>query len=78
MYGAKEKKDTARGNASSGWNRVGPIRAPNFIRQSVRWDFAPDICKDYKETGFCTFGGFFFFVVFRKIFSATVAYARIF
>uniref|UniRef100_A0A9J2PC55 RING finger protein 113A n=1 Tax=Ascaris lumbricoides TaxID=6252 RepID=A0A9J2PC55_ASCLU len=56
MYGAKEKKDTARGNASSGWNRVGPIRAPNFIRQSVRWDFAPDICKDYKETGFCTFG----------------------
>ncbi|VDM46378.1 unnamed protein product [Toxocara canis] len=56
MYGAKEKKDTARGNASSGWNRAGPIRAPNFLRQSVRWDFAPDICKDYKETGFCTFG----------------------
>ncbi|VDK50110.1 unnamed protein product [Anisakis simplex] len=56
MYGAKEKKDTARGNAASGWNRVGPMRAPNFIRQSVRWDFAPDICKDYKETGFCTFG----------------------
>lgn len=56
MYGAKEKRDTALGNASSGLNRVGPIRAPNFIRQSVRWDFAPDICKDYKETGFCTFG----------------------
>lgn len=56
LYGAKEKKDTARGKASSGLNRVGPIRAPNFLRQSVRWDFAPDICKDYKETGFCTFG----------------------
>ncbi|VDD92175.1 unnamed protein product [Enterobius vermicularis] len=56
MYGAKEKKDTARGKASSGLNRIGPIRAPNFLRQSVRWDFAPDICKDYKETGFCTFG----------------------
>ncbi|MFH4973684.1 hypothetical protein AB6A40_000393 [Gnathostoma spinigerum] len=56
MYGAKEKKDTARGNASSGLNRMGPIRAPSFVRQSVRWDYAPDICKDYKETGFCTFG----------------------
>ncbi|OZC05740.1 hypothetical protein X798_07284 [Onchocerca flexuosa] len=57
LYGAKEKKDTVWGNASSGLNRFGPIRAPNFLRQSVRWDFAPDICKDYKETGFCTFGG---------------------
>lgn len=60
MYGAKEKKDTAIGNASSKWNRIGPMRAPNFIRQSVRWDYAPDICKDYKETGYCTFGGDFF------------------
>ncbi|VDK85050.1 unnamed protein product [Litomosoides sigmodontis] len=56
LYGSKEKKDTVWGNASSGLNRFGPIRAPNFLRQSVRWDFAPDICKDYKETGFCTFG----------------------
>ncbi|VDN36230.1 unnamed protein product [Gongylonema pulchrum] len=56
VYGAKEKKDTVWGNASSGLNRFGPIRAPGFVRQSVRWDFAPDICKDYKETGFCTFG----------------------
>ena len=23
---------------------------------SFRWDYAPDICKDYKETGFCGFG----------------------
>jgi RING finger protein 113A len=22
----------------------------------VRWDYQPDICKDYKETGFCGFG----------------------
>ncbi|EYB92671.1 hypothetical protein Y032_0191g1309 [Ancylostoma ceylanicum] len=56
MYGAKEAKDTAKGNASSGLNRIGPIRAPQFVRQTVRWDYAPDICKDYKETGFCTFG----------------------
>ncbi|PIC42641.1 hypothetical protein B9Z55_009654 [Caenorhabditis nigoni] len=56
MYGAKEAKDTAKGNASSMHNRVGPIRASQFLRATVRWDFAPDICKDYKETGFCTFG----------------------
>uniref|UniRef100_A0A8R1DI93 RING finger protein 113A n=1 Tax=Caenorhabditis japonica TaxID=281687 RepID=A0A8R1DI93_CAEJA len=56
LYGAREAKDTAKGNASSGYNRVGPVRAPQFLRQTVRWDFAPDICKDYKETGFCTFG----------------------
>uniref|UniRef100_T1HQ10 Ring finger protein n=1 Tax=Rhodnius prolixus TaxID=13249 RepID=T1HQ10_RHOPR len=51
-----EKKDTAQGNASSGMVRKGPIRAPAHLRASVRWDYQPDICKDYKETGFCGFG----------------------
>ncbi|XP_070393144.1 E3 ubiquitin-protein ligase RNF113A [Dermacentor albipictus] len=50
------KKDTAQGNASSGMVRKGPIRAPEHIRSTVRWDYQPDICKDYKETGFCGFG----------------------
>ncbi|MGH0141825.1 UNVERIFIED_CONTAM: hypothetical protein FKN15_005352 [Acipenser sinensis] len=34
----------------------GPIRAPDHLRATVRWDYQPDICKDYKETGFCGFG----------------------
>ncbi|KAL0268718.1 UNVERIFIED_CONTAM: hypothetical protein PYX00_010545 [Menopon gallinae] len=51
-----EKKDTAQGNASSGMVRKGPIRAPVNLRATVRWDYQPDICKDYKETGFCGFG----------------------
>jgi len=50
------KKDTPQGNASSGSVRRGPIRAPSNIRSTVRWDYAPDICKDFKETGFCGFG----------------------
>lgn len=50
-------KDTAAGNASSGLVRRGPIRAPANLRATVRWDYQPDICKDYKETGFCGFGG---------------------
>ncbi|CAG7816415.1 unnamed protein product [Allacma fusca] len=51
-----EKKDTSKGNAASGGVRKGPIRAPDNLRSTVRWDYQPDICKDYKETGFCTFG----------------------
>lgn len=51
-----QKKDTPFGNASSGFNRKGPMRAPDNIRSTVRWDYQPDICKDYKETGFCGFG----------------------
>jgi RING finger protein 113A len=51
-----KKKDTAAGNAGSGINAVGPMRAPTNIRSTVRWDYQPDICKDYKETGFCGFG----------------------
>ncbi|XP_072270662.1 E3 ubiquitin-protein ligase RNF113A [Pyxicephalus adspersus] len=49
-------KDTSLGNASSGMVRKGPIRAPEHLRATVRWDYQPDICKDYKETGFCGFG----------------------
>ncbi|VDD78465.1 unnamed protein product [Mesocestoides corti] len=51
-----EKKDTVMGNAASGFNRKGPMRAPAHLRATVRWDYQPDICKDYKETGFCSFG----------------------
>jgi hypothetical protein len=52
-----EKKDTAQGNAASANVRKGPMRAPANVRATVRWDYQPDICKDYKETGFCGFGG---------------------
>eukprot|EP00934_Nitzschia_sp_Nitz4_P007739 Nitzschia sp. Nitz4//scaffold215_size37433//12983//13873//NITZ4_007749-RA/size37433-processed-gene-0.48-mRNA-1//-1//CDS//3329542145//7729//frame0 len=33
-----------------------PIRAPTNIRTTCRFDYQPDICKDYKDTGFCGFG----------------------
>ncbi len=49
-----EKKDTAFGSAHK--VATGPQRAPAHLRSTVRWDYAPDICKDYKETGFCGFG----------------------
>jgi RING finger protein 113A len=34
----------------------GPIRAPQWARASCRFDYQPDVCKDYKDTGFCGFG----------------------
>lgn len=35
---------------------AGPIKASKFIRTTSRFDYQPDICKDYKETGFCGYG----------------------
>lgn len=34
----------------------GPLRASAHIRTTARFDYQPDICKDYKETGYCGFG----------------------
>ncbi|XBH85971.1 hypothetical protein VPH35_073751 [Triticum aestivum] len=31
----------------------GPLRSLVHIRLSTRFDYQPDICKDYKETGYC-------------------------
>lgn len=35
---------------------VGPVKAPTNIRTITVTDFAPDVCKDYKNTGFCGYG----------------------
>ncbi|KAH8801791.1 pre-mRNA splicing factor cwc24 [Xylogone sp. PMI_703] len=35
---------------------VGPIKAPTNVRTITVMDFSPDVCKDYKQTGFCGFG----------------------
>ncbi|KAF8477190.1 hypothetical protein BDZ91DRAFT_708822 [Kalaharituber pfeilii] len=36
--------------------QAGPLKAPTNIRTITVTDFAPDVCKDYKQTGFCGFG----------------------
>jgi len=35
---------------------AGPVKAPTNVRTITITDFAPDVCKDYKQTGFCGFG----------------------
>ncbi|KAJ1919971.1 RNA-splicing factor [Mycoemilia scoparia] len=49
-------EDSKFGNAASAKNRTGPIRAPSHLRSTTVFDYQPDICKDYKETGFCGYG----------------------
>eukprot|EP00299_Pterocystis_sp_00344_P001413 c11251_g1_i1.p1 GENE.c11251_g1_i1~~c11251_g1_i1.p1 ORF type:complete len:314 (+),score=78.60 c11251_g1_i1:27-944(+) len=34
----------------------GPLRASQSIRVTCRFDYQPDICKDYKQTGYCGYG----------------------
>lgn len=45
---------------------VGPIKAPTNIRTITVTDFAPDVCKDYKQTGFCGFGDNWYVAVAPK------------
>lgn len=35
---------------------VGPIKAATNIRTVTVMDFAPDVCKDFRKSGFCGFG----------------------
>lgn len=40
-------------------SKFGPIKAPTNVRTVTVTDFAPDVCKDWKQTGYCGFGGKF-------------------
>lgn len=48
---------TARDDGTSSKMRSrGPIRQTTTVRTTSLMDYQPDICKDYKETGYCGFG----------------------
>lgn len=42
--------------SEKGTGAHGPLRASTNVRMTVRVDYQPDICKDYKETGYCGYG----------------------
>lgn len=44
------KKDTNPSQQTSAI-RVGPLRNTSYVRISSRFDYAPDVCKDYKDSG---------------------------
>ena len=53
---ATNEIDGPAGAAAPKTSSFGPIRAPTNVRGICRIDYQPDICKDYKETGYCGFG----------------------
>eukprot|EP00736_Rhodelphis_marinus_P012918 Rmarinus@m.19723 len=48
----KKREETTVNKAHA----IGPVRQATNVRQSCRFDYQPDICKDYKETGVCGYG----------------------
>jgi RING finger protein 113A len=52
--GPKDAKEAVAAAKQSG--ALGPSRAPSNVRGICRVDYAPDVCKDWKETGQCPFG----------------------
>lgn len=43
-------------NPDAAQRSVGPKKAPSNIRTITVMDYKPDICKDYRKTGWCGFG----------------------
>lgn len=35
---------------------LGPTKKENYVKESARIDYNPELCKDYFETGHCAFG----------------------
>ena len=54
--GAASYQSYIQKNPNAPTRTVGPVKAPTNIRTITVTDFAPDVCKDYKQTGFCGFG----------------------
>jgi RING finger protein 113A len=54
--GASNYQTFIQKNPNAPTKQMGPIKAPTNIRTITVTDFAPDVCKDYKQTGFCGFG----------------------
>ncbi|MCJ1362030.1 RNA-splicing factor [Acarospora aff. strigata] len=54
--GAANYQSFVQKNPNAPTRQIGPIKAPTNIRTITVTDFAPDVCKDFKQTGFCGFG----------------------
>ena len=54
--GASNYQSFIQKNPNAPSRQLGPVKAPTNIRTITVTDFAPDVCKDYKQTGFCGFG----------------------
>ncbi|KAL1853544.1 hypothetical protein VTK73DRAFT_9003 [Phialemonium thermophilum] len=53
---AKPSTAAATTTTESKPRSVGPIQAPTNVRTTTVTDYSPDVCKDFKRSGFCGFG----------------------
>lgn len=54
--GAANYQSFIQKNPNAPTKQFGPIKAPTNVRTVTYMDYAPDVCKDYKLTGYCGFG----------------------
>lgn len=54
--GQSKYSDFIKKNPEAPAKSLGPVKGPTNVRTLTITDFAPDVCKDYKQTGFCGFG----------------------
>lgn len=54
--GAANYQSFIQKNPNAPTKQFGPIKAPTNVRTITYMDYAPDVCKDYKLTGYCGFG----------------------
>ncbi|KAJ2742597.1 RNA-splicing factor [Coemansia sp. BCRC 34301] len=55
LYKGK-KGYSSRIQVRDGARKVGPFKAPSNVRATSVFDYQPNLCKDYKETGYCGYG----------------------
>ncbi|KAE8329463.1 hypothetical protein BDV39DRAFT_171899 [Aspergillus sergii] len=54
--GAANYQSFIQKNPDAPAKQFGPIKAPTNIRTVTFMDYTPNVCKDYKQTGWCGFG----------------------
>ncbi|KAJ2146177.1 RNA-splicing factor [Coemansia sp. RSA 678] len=56
--------------AGTGTMRAGPVRGPANVRTTNVVDYQPNVCKDYKETGYCGYGDSCIFLHDRGVYKS--------